>query len=56
MKFDLFPVVGTMIELKTGVTQNWQLIQVTEREVLLNCKFPMAITKGSGTQACIKYD
>ena len=33
-----------------------QLIQVTESKVLLNCKFPMAITKGSGTQACIKYD
>ena len=32
------------------------LIQVTESKVLLNCKFPMAITKGSGTQACIKYD
>jgi len=30
-----------------------QLIQVTEHKVLLNCKFPMAITKGSGTQACI---
>ena len=26
-----------------------QLIQVTERKVLLNGKFPMAITKGSGT-------
>ena len=33
-----------------------QLIQVTERKVLLNGKFPMAITKGSGTQACIKDD
>ena len=32
------------------------LIQVTEHKVLLNCKFPMAITKGSGAQACIKYD
>ena len=30
-----------------------QLIQVTEHKVLLNCKFPMAITQGSGTQACI---
>ena len=33
-----------------------QLIQVTEHKVLLNCKFTMAIIKGSGTQACIKYD
>ena len=30
-----------------------QLIQVTECKVLLNCKLPMAITKGSETQACI---
>ena len=35
---------------------NLQFMQVTERKVLLNCKFPIAITKGSGTQACIKYD
>ena len=28
---------------------NLQLIQVTEHKILLNCKFPMAITKGSGT-------
>ena len=35
---------------------NVQSIQVTERKVLLNCKFPMAITKGRGTQACIKYE
>ena len=35
---------------------NLQSIQVTERKVLLNCKFPMAITKGRGTQACIKYE
>ena len=31
-------------------------MQVTERKVLLNCKFPIAITKGSGTQVCMKYD
>ena len=35
---------------------NVQSIQVTEHKVLLNCKFPMAITKGRGTQACIKYE
>ena len=35
---------------------NLQSIQVTEHKVLLNCKFPMAITKGKGTQACIKYE
>ena len=35
---------------------NLQYMQVTECKVLLNCKFPMAITKGNGTQACIKYD
>ena len=35
---------------------NLQFMQVTERIVLLNCKFPIAITKGNGTQACIKYD
>ena len=35
---------------------NLQSIQVTERKVLLNCKFSMAITKGRGTQACIKYE
>ena len=35
---------------------NLQSIQVTERKVLLNCKFPMVITKGKGTQACIKYE
>ena len=35
---------------------NLQFIQVTERKVLLNCKFLIATTKGSGTQACIKYD
>ena len=35
---------------------NLQFIQVTERKVLLNCKFPIATTKGSGTQACMKYD
>ena len=27
---------------------NLQSIQVTERKVLLNCKFPMAIKKGRG--------
>ena len=35
---------------------NLQFIQVTERKILLNCKFPIAITKGRGTQACMKYD
>ena len=35
---------------------NLQSIQVTERKVLLNCEFPMAITKGTGTQTCIKYE
>ena len=35
---------------------NLQSIQVTEHKVLLNCKFPMAIKKGRGTQACIKYE
>ena len=35
---------------------NLQFIQVTEHKVLLNCKFPIAITKGRGTQACMKYD
>ena len=32
---------------------NLQFIQVTERKVLLNCKLPIARTKGRGTQACI---
>ena len=35
---------------------NLQSIQVTEHKVLLNCKFPTVITKGRGTQACIKYE
>ena len=35
---------------------NLQSIQVTGRKVLLNCKFPIAITKGRGTQACMKYE
>ena len=35
---------------------NLQFMQITEHKVLLNCKFPIATTKGSGTQACIKYD
>ena len=35
---------------------NLQFIQVTERKVLLNCKFPVAETKGRGIQACMKYD
>ena len=35
---------------------NLQSIQVTGCNVLLNCKFPMAITKGRGTQAYIKYE
>ena len=34
---------------------NLQFIQVTERKVLLNCKLPIARTKGRGTQACMKY-
>ena len=29
---------------------NLQSIQLTERKVLLHCKFPVAITKGRGTQ------
>ena len=28
---------------------NLQFMQVTEHKVLLNCKFPIATTKGSGT-------
>ena len=35
---------------------NLQSIQVTEHKVSLNCKFPIAKTKGRGTQACIKYE
>ena len=35
---------------------NLQFIQVTERKVLMISKFPIAITKGSGTQACMNYD
>ena len=35
---------------------NLQSIQVTECKILLNCKFPLDITKGRGTQACIKYE
>ena len=35
---------------------NLQSIQVTEHKVLLNCNFPIAKTKGRGTQACIKYE
>ena len=35
---------------------NLQLMQVTEHKFLLNCKFPIATTKGSGIYACIKYD
>ena len=35
---------------------NLQAIQVTECKVLLNCKFPIAITKGRGTQPCMKYE
>ena len=30
---------------------NLQFIQVRELKVLFNCKFPIAITKGRGTQA-----
>ena len=55
MKFDLFSVVSTMFELNRS-NKKLQLMQVREHNVLLNCKFPMAITKGRGTQACIKYD
>ena len=32
---------------------NLQFMQVTEPKVLLNCKFPVATTKGNGTQACL---
>ena len=35
---------------------NLQSIQVTECKVLLNCKFPIAITKGRGTEAWMKYE
>ena len=35
---------------------NFQFMQVTECKVLVNCKFPMAKTKGRGIQACMKYD
>ena len=35
---------------------NVQFIHVTEHKVLLNCKFPIAKTKGRGIQACMKYD
>ena len=35
---------------------NFQFIQVTEHKVLLNCKLPIARTKGRGTQACMKYN
>ena len=35
---------------------NLQFIQVTEHKVLLNCKFPVATTKGSVIQAFMKYD
>ena len=35
---------------------NLQFIQVTECKVLLNCKLPIARTKGRGTQACTKYE
>ena len=51
MKFDLFPAVGTMIEMNRSNTK--LAINTSYRSI---CKFLMAITKGSGTQACIKYD
>ena len=51
MKFALFSVVGTMIELNRSNTK--LAINTSYR---LNCKFLMAITKGSGTQASMKYD
>ena len=35
---------------------NLQFIKVTECKVLLNCKLPIARTKGRGRQACMKYD
>ena len=35
---------------------NFQFMQVTECKVLLNCKLPIARTKGRGAQACMKYD
>ena len=31
-------------------------MQVTENKVLLNCKLPIDITEGRGTQVCMKYD
>ena len=41
-------------ELRQGY--NLQFIQVIKRKVLLNCKLPIARTKGRGTQASMKYD
>ena len=35
---------------------NLQSIQGTKHKVLLNCKFPIGITKGRGPQACMKYE
>ena len=34
---------------QNSLVYNLQFIQVTERKVLLNCKLPIARTKGSGT-------
>ena len=48
MKFDLFPAVGTMIEMNRSNTK--LAINASYRS---SCKFLMAITKGNGTQACI---
>ena len=39
-----------------GIKTSIQFAIYTECKVLLNCKFPMVITKGRGTQACIKYE
>ena len=41
---------------ETEELRQFAYIQVTGSKVLLNCKFPIAITKGGGTQACMKYE
>ena len=41
---------------ETEELRQFAYIQVTGSKVLLNCKFPIAITKGRGTQACMKYE
>ena len=49
MKFDLFPVVGTMIELNRSNTK--LAINTSYRS---SCKFSMAIIKGSGDTGLYK--